>query len=244
MSGLDLPVPQNPIGENYPWRDWFTKLSQKIFGTLASLDWPLLAKYGGTGQTTYAVGDILYCDTTDHLTKLSKPSSDALLKMSSAGIPSWKVPAYGAFYSTTNFTPAATTPTALTYNNTQYSSGVSIGTPTSRVVIATAGIYNVQFSIQLENSSATIDDCVIWMKVNGTNVTDSAGWIYVPAKHGAVNGQLIATWNYFYQFAANDYFELYFMNTAGTTGATTVAAGATYPESPSIILTVSDNIAA
>ena len=32
----NIPIPQNPIGENYPWRDWFQKLSNKVYGSLAS----------------------------------------------------------------------------------------------------------------------------------------------------------------------------------------------------------------
>lgn len=38
MSNINIPIPQNPIGENFPWRDWFQKLSNKVFGTMASQD--------------------------------------------------------------------------------------------------------------------------------------------------------------------------------------------------------------
>jgi hypothetical protein len=53
--------------------------------------------------------------------------------------------------------------------------------------------------------------------------------------------------NLFYQFAASDYFQLVWMTVAGTTGIETIAASAgtpAYPAAPSVILTVSDNIAA
>jgi hypothetical protein len=35
MANINIPIPQNPIGENYPWRDWFQKLSNQVFGTMA-----------------------------------------------------------------------------------------------------------------------------------------------------------------------------------------------------------------
>ena len=45
---------------------------------------------GGTGTTSYAVGDILYADTTTTLAKLTKPASaTSLLTMTSAGVPAW-----------------------------------------------------------------------------------------------------------------------------------------------------------
>ena len=45
---------------------------------------------GGTGTTSYAVGDVLYADTTTSLAKLTKPASaTSLLTMTSAGVPAW-----------------------------------------------------------------------------------------------------------------------------------------------------------
>lgn len=211
-----------------------------VFGTLGT-------GAGGTGLTSYAVGDIIYCNATNTLTKLTKPTSDALLRMTSAGAPSWKIPAYGAFHDTTNQTAAANTPTAITYNSTDFSANISVGTPTSRIVVATAGLYNIQFSIQLANTSATIDDVAVWLRVNGTDVANSTSWVAMPTKHGAVNGQLILALNVFYQFAANDYFQLVWMTVNGTSSIETIAGSTgtpAYPASPGVILTVSDNIAA
>jgi len=58
---------------------------------------------------------------------------------------------YGAFHDTTTQTAAATgTAYAVTFNSTDLSNDVSIGSPTSKIVVANAGIYNFQFSLQLE----------------------------------------------------------------------------------------------
>ena len=169
--------------------------------------------------------------------------------MNSSGVPSWKIPKYGAFHDTTaTQTAAANTPTAITFNATDYSKGISIGSPTSRIVIDTAGLYNIQFSIQYTNTNAgAVDDVATWLRVNGNNVANTNSWGAVPAKHAGVNGQLIMALNIFYTFAANDYFELVWMTVGGTTMIETIAGSGgapSYPAAPGVILTVSDNIAA
>lgn len=49
--------------------------------------------YGGTGQSTYATGDLLYASAANTLSKLTKPASTtSILQMTSAGVPSWVDP--------------------------------------------------------------------------------------------------------------------------------------------------------
>jgi hypothetical protein len=36
MAKLTTPIPQDKIGESFVWRDWFQKLSDKVFGDLAT----------------------------------------------------------------------------------------------------------------------------------------------------------------------------------------------------------------
>jgi len=61
-------------------------------GTVTAGTWnasTIAATRGGTGQSTYATGDILYASGTNTLSKLTKPSTAAYLKMASDGTPSW-----------------------------------------------------------------------------------------------------------------------------------------------------------
>jgi len=53
-----------------------------------SLTTALAATSGGTGQSSYAVGDLLYADTTTTLAKLTVGATNAVLTVA-AGIPSW-----------------------------------------------------------------------------------------------------------------------------------------------------------
>jgi hypothetical protein len=61
-------------------------------GTVATGTWSATAigaTKGGTGQTTYATGDLLYASASNTLSKLTKPSVASYLKMASDGTPSW-----------------------------------------------------------------------------------------------------------------------------------------------------------
>jgi hypothetical protein len=118
---------------------------------------------------------------------------------------------------------------------------VAIGSPTSRIVITNAGVYNLQFSLQLSNTSAQIDDVTIWLRQNGVDVPNSAGLDGVSNKHGAINGHIIIGWNYLLTAAASDYFELYWTTDSGASSIDTYPASAVapvHPASPAVILTV------
>lgn len=199
--------------------------------------------YGGTGINSYTTGDILYSSATNVLTKLPAPTvATSYLQMTTAGTPSW-VPTtkyYGAFHDTTTQTAAAATNTAITFNSTDYNIGINIGSPTSRIVISNAGNYNVQFSIQGSNTDTASDNITVWFRINGVDVTNSAGISAIPAKHALINGALVFGWNEIFTFNANDYLEMYWTTDAGTSSLATYAAGTTpaHPLSPSVAISI------
>ena len=148
---------------------------------------------------------------------------------------------YGAFQDVSTQTAAAATPTAITFNQTDLANGVTIGTPTSRIIVNAAGIYNLQFSVQASNSSAQIDDVTIWIRLNGVDIPNSAGLVGVPNKHGAINGHIIIAWNFMAALNAGDYYEMYWTTDTGSSSLVTFPASAVapiHPAAPSVILTM------
>jgi hypothetical protein len=95
----------------------------------------------------------------------------------------------------------------IKFRTSDYSNGVSV-VSNSRITIANTGIYNLQFSVQLENSSNQEHDATIWLRKNGTDVPGSAGFISVVSSHGGVNGHCIVSWNYLLDAVGRDYYEL------------------------------------
>lgn len=115
------------------------------------------------------------------------------------------------------------------------------GTCKSKIKCQVAGVYNIQFSVQLVNTDSSAHDVDVWMRKNGSDVTDSNSQFSVPAKHGAVDGHLIGALNLFVDLAADEYIELMWSTADATTTIQYLGAqtGPVRPATPSVILTVS-----
>jgi len=50
-----IPIPQNPIGESFVWRDWFQRLSNRVFGSMSDQDSNAVFITGGVIDNT-AIG--------------------------------------------------------------------------------------------------------------------------------------------------------------------------------------------
>ena len=143
---------------------------------------------------------------------------------------------YGSFYDTANLLlSSATTAYPITLNTTAEANGVSIVSG-SRITVANAGVYNIQFSSQLDKTDAGSDLVNIWFSKNGVNIPYSNTQIYVTGG----NGKHVASWNFVLTLSANDYFEI--MVQSPDTHMRVVASGAqsnpARPEVPSSIVTV------
>ena len=142
---------------------------------------------------------------------------------------------YGAFSDTTTQTIVSiNTAYAMTFDTTDSSNGVSIGSPSSRLVVDNQGVYNVQFSAQLDKASGGAADVYIWLRKNGTNVPNTTTTLTL---QGTAARQ-VAAWNFVIQLDSTNYVEL--MWAADDANVVVLAATATsvWPATPSIICTV------
>ena len=264
---------------------------------------------GGTNQSTYAVGDILYASATNTLSKLTKPTASSYLAMTSAGVPSWKNPKYGTFYNTTTETVGIiNTAYPLNFDTTDLSNGVTVATTAavvtgsialfvltvtavtsgtlsigqvisgtgvtvgtrivafvsgsggvgtytldksqtvlsttisatkqSRLTVSADGVYNFQFSCQLDKSSGSAKSVYIWPRIDDVDVANSATEVTLSGSNAAT----VAAWNFVYNLSANSYFELMWSAEDVDCIMPASAAVAPVPAIPAIIMTVTDNI--
>jgi hypothetical protein len=151
---------------------------------------------------------------------------------------------FGSFSDTTNQTASANTPTAITFNTTGVTRNTTVGTPTSRIVFNAEGLTTVTASLQFTNATATEDAVYVWLRKNGANTANTSSTVTVPKKVGAVDGAALLTVNFFENYAAGDYLELYWLTVGGSAKLTTIAATTSpaKPASPSVVLTVSQII--
>jgi len=149
---------------------------------------------------------------------------------------------HGAFQDSTDQVAANTTTAyAVTFNTTDFSNGVTVAS-NSRITVADAGIWNLQFSIQFTNTTNASQDVDVWFRVNGTNIDNSnSRFGFAPRKGVGDPYHTIAALNYFVSLNATDYVEIMWRPTDVGVKIEQYAAGTspTRPAVPSAIVTMS-----
>ena len=149
---------------------------------------------------------------------------------------------YGAFSDFTDQTTTANTATLMALGTTDFSNQVTISS--SKITVQNAGIYNLQFSAQFQNTDNAIQDISIWLKQNGTDIPGSTGLVSIPARKSASAGEeahQITGWNYYVSMAASDYIQIYWSTTNAAVTIQTYAAstGPVRPSTASVVATMS-----
>jgi hypothetical protein len=151
-------------------------------------------------------------------------------------------PTYGQFYSTATQTVALpNTEYRFTFNNSDaMNSNVILGTGgnNSRIIINQIGIYNIQFSAQIDKNpvGSSTSSATIWFKKNGTAVPATAGFSTLDDRM-----QTVLSWNILANVAnVGDYYEIAYAATHTYVSFPAIPANATFgaPATPSIIVTV------
>jgi hypothetical protein len=149
---------------------------------------------------------------------------------------------YGAFQDSTDQVAASTTvATAITFDTTDFSNGVTLSN-SSRLNVSQSGIYNIQFSIQFKNTTNDTQDVDLWLRKNGTNIDNSNSRFGLgPRKSSGDPSHMIGALNFFVSLAANDYIEIVYRVSDVGVSIEHFAASAspTRPAVPSAIVTLS-----
>jgi hypothetical protein len=194
-------------------------------------------KTNNTGTITLATGNATTTTISD--ARISRDSMILLVPKSAAAFAD--TAPYGAFQDSTDQTAASTTVAyPMTFNTTDFSNGVYLSN-SSRMNVRNAGIYNLQFSVQIENTDNVQHDVDIWFRKNGTNLTASNSKFTVPARKSAgIYGHVIGAINYFVELVANDYVEIVWRteNTGVSLEQTPAESSPTRPATPSVIATM------
>lgn len=235
---INIPPPPSPNSDfnDFTWKDWFRILRNAIVDiTIGS--WSALNFSGSK------LSDIEYRPHNDLQTiqggasggyyHLTLAQHDGLVNGVQTTL--HKHSYYGGFQDNTTQTAAAiNTAYAITFDTTDYSNGVERGTPTSRLVVSASGIYDVQFSAQVQKTSASTGYIWIWIRKNGVDVPDSCTKIAVLGS----TAECVAAWNWFVELAANDYVELMWEVDTTTIVLLHEASTSVHPAIPSVIATV------
>lgn len=129
---------------------------------------------------------------------------------------------------------AVDTAYAITYDAPAMSSGITLGTPASRITFAEGGTYILAFSAQVTSTSSSTVSFRFWPRINGTDV---AGSTIVTNLHQN-NATNVVSRTAIFSVSAGDYLEVMWAvdSTSGYLHAT--AATAYAPAAPSTSLSI------
>ena len=149
---------------------------------------------------------------------------------------------YGVFQhnvTQTNTTPGSGIP--VRFGTTDIGGhGVSISNDGSsnptKVVIANAGLYNFQFSLQLNKNAggASAIDVYVWAAINGTDVPETNTRVTIQGP----SSYTVAAWNLMLNMTAGQYFQLMWGSADSHAEIAYISPAAIGPIVPSVILTV------
>lgn len=127
---------------------------------------PVATTNGGTAQTTYATGDLLYASAADTLSKRTIGTTGQVLTVS-GGVPTWAAPAAGG--KVLQVVSATTTTPVTTTSGSAVDSGLSVSiTPSSAsskiLVMTSQAIYH-------ERNSINAKTAVVQLARGGTRLT-------------------------------------------------------------------------
>jgi hypothetical protein len=194
-------------------------------------------KTNNTGALTLATGGATTTTLTDR--RIGPDSVILFVPISSASFAD-SAP-YGAFQDSTDQTAASTTVAyPVTFDTTDFSNGITLSN-SSRLNVKNAGLYNLQFSIQLKNTTNDGQDVDIWFRKNGTNIANSNSRFHLVARKSSGDpSHIIAALNFFVDMAANDYVEIVWRteNTGVSIEHFGTSTSPTRPAVPSVIATM------
>jgi hypothetical protein len=131
-------------------------------------------------------------------------------------------------FDTTTQTNTTVSRNAITYNNIADYRGITV-TSGSMLKVANSGVYDIQFSVQLEKDSANKNSVEIWLSKNMVDVAWSNTTITVEGS----SDRLVAAWNFFLSMDTNEYAQIYWYS-SDSTMRLVAASGALTPQRPNI----------
>jgi hypothetical protein len=124
---------------------------------------------------------------------------------------------------------------SMSFSTTDFASGISIsGSDKSKIKITNPGIYDIQFSAQLDKTNSRNNTVYIWLAKNGTNEPNTNTGVTL---FGGSNEAQVAAWNFYVSASVNDYYEIR-MAATDDNALIEYDTPALGPAVPSIILTV------
>jgi len=231
------PDPLTPLNQNFATLDDLQKHYKLFLNRIQQQ----LSTLGGGGETKLRYLDDVVGVATNPSVYNSKflqwnstTNKSEFVTINSGNIVGIVTGYYGNFFdTTTQNVVGVNTYQPVILNTTDLSNQVSIAN-SSHIVVANSGVYNIQFSLQIDKTQGSQAHIYIWLKKNGVDVSNSASEVSV---QGTLS-ETIAAWNFVVASNANDYYELMWSATDIHMRLKAVSANGVVPAIPSVIVSV------
>ena len=148
--------------------------------------------------------------------------------------------AYGGFSDATDQVGDVASGTEITFDTVDVADGVTLASG-SQITVPNDGIYSFQFSIQFKNTDNAQHDATIWLRINGSDLVNSATRYTIPARKSAsILGYSVASLSFLLDLDATDYVEIVWLpsDAAVTVEHLPASLSPAYPAIPSAIVSV------
>jgi hypothetical protein len=236
----DIKVQKDPLT---PLDQKFATLDdlQKHYNLFLNRIQQQLSTIGGGGETKFRyLDDVVGIATNSgsyngkYLQWNSTTNEAEFVTINSGNISGISTGYYGNFFDTTTQTVIGiNTYQPVRLNTTDLSNQVSIAN-SSHIIITNSGVYNIQFSLQIDKTQGSGAHIYIWLRKNGLDVPNSATELAVQG----TSSEIVAAWNFVVASNANDYYELMWSSTDEHIRLKAVGASAVVPAIPSVIVSV------
>ena len=213
-------IPPQPFGTMQQWGERLNAYLQRVRDKL---------NFKTTDSRATQDGVLLWDPTEEHVVV----STDGAFKTLRYGHSD-----HAAYYTTAAYTAAsANTAYPINWENTVYEQHVDIdGTYPSRIVFEHAGIYQIDFSCELQSTNSSSKSVYIWPRINGTDTP------YSTIKHSITsNGESkVVSRSGIFTVEAGDYLEAMYAVTDTALRIEGTAATAFAPAAPSATIVISE----
>jgi len=146
---------------------------------------------------------------------------------------------YAQFSDTTTQSGSANTAYSMKLNTTDIAHNISVVSG-SRITVQNTGLYNLQFSAQLDNTGNTNELVDIWFAITGSNVANSNTQVAINKAQAGNFGKVVPSWNTLLPLSASQYVEIKWSATGNSVilHASDSQSNPTRPATPSVIATI------
>ena len=183
---------------------------------------------GGTGSTGFFVKPIRNGDTGSQILSYNNTSGEIQYTPRSY---------FAQYYDTTDQAHAGGTGQSITFNTTDFQSGISLVSG-SQITVSQTGKYALSYSLQFINTDSQEQYVDVFFWKNGSVLADSNSEFAITRTQSGINGKLIAATTLFFDLVATDYLELYWYALSTDVDLEYIAAGTYVPATPSAFVNI------